>query len=66
MSEELSTFEESTKEVLVDIRTKKVMSERRMFEGVQASSTGGGQAYPSTADGVGTSRIMTETRTKHR
>jgi hypothetical protein len=66
MSEELSTLEESTKEVLVDLRTEKVMSERRMSAGVQASSTGGVQASPSTARRVGTSRTMMKKRTKHR
>jgi hypothetical protein len=35
MSEELSALEESTKEVLADLRTKKVMSERSMSAGVQ-------------------------------
>jgi hypothetical protein len=49
MSEELSALEESVKEVLTDLRTEKVMSERRMSAGVQASSTGGVQASPSTA-----------------
>jgi hypothetical protein len=66
MSEELSALEESAKEVLADLRTEKIMSERRMSAGVQASSTGGVQASPSTAHGAGTSRITTETRTKHR
>jgi hypothetical protein len=66
MSEELSALEESMKEVLADLRTEKVMSERRMSAGVQASSTGGVQASPSTAHGAGTSRTTTETRTKHR
>jgi hypothetical protein len=66
MSEELSALEESAKEVLADLRTEKVMSERRMSAGVQASSTGGVQASPSTAHGAGTSRITTEMRTKHR
>jgi hypothetical protein len=42
------------------------MSERRMSVGVQASSTGGFQASPSTVHGAGTSRIATRTRTKHR
>jgi hypothetical protein len=37
-----------------------------MSIGVQASSTGGVQASPSTAHGAGTSRTMAETRTKHR
>jgi hypothetical protein len=66
MSEELSALEESMKEVLVDLETEKFMSERRMSIGVQASSAGGVQASPSTARGAGTSKIMTETRTKHR
>jgi hypothetical protein len=66
MSEELSALEESVKEVLVDLRTEKVMSERRMSAGVQASLTGGVQDSPSTAHGAGTSRIVTEMRTKHR
>jgi hypothetical protein len=66
MSEELSVLEESVKEVLADLRTEKIMSERRMSAGVQASSTGGVQASPSTAHRAGTSRIVTETRTKHR
>jgi hypothetical protein len=66
MSEELNGLEESAKEVLADLRTQKIMSERRMSVGVQASSKGGVQASPSTARGVGTSRIMTETRMKHR
>jgi hypothetical protein len=65
MSEYLSVLEESVKEVLADIKTEKIMSKRRMSVGVQASSTGGVQASPSTAHGVGTSRIATETRTKH-
>jgi hypothetical protein len=66
MFEELSTLEESVKEVLVDLRTEKVMSKKRMSACVQASSTGGVQAYPSTSHRVGTSRITTEMRTKHR
>jgi hypothetical protein len=66
MSEELSALEESAKEVLVDLRTEKVTSERRMSAGVQASSIGGFQASPSTARRVGTSRISTETRTNNR
>jgi hypothetical protein len=66
MSKELSALEEPVKEVLVDLKTEKFMSERRMFVGVQASSTKGVQASPSTAHGAGTSRITTEARTKHR
>ena len=66
MSKELSVLEESAKEVLADLRTEKIMSERRMYAGVQASSTGGVQDSPSTARGVGNSRTTTEARTKHR
>jgi hypothetical protein len=65
MSKELSALEESAKEVLTDLRTEKVMSERKMSAGVQASSTGGVQASPSTVRRARTSRIATETRTKH-
>jgi hypothetical protein len=66
MSEELSALEESVKEVLVDLRTEKVMSERRMSTGVQASSTGGVQDSPSIYRGAETSKITTEMRTNHR
>jgi hypothetical protein len=63
MSEELSTVEESVKEVLIDLMTERVMSERVMS---QASSTRGVQASPSTARGSRPSRPTTEKRTKHR
>jgi hypothetical protein len=66
MSEELSALEESAKEVLIDLMTERVMSERVMFVGVQASSTRGVQASPSTACGDGPSRPSAEKRTKHR
>jgi hypothetical protein len=49
------------KEILIDLMTEKVMS-----VGVQASSTRGVQASPSTAHGSGPSRAATEKRTKHR
>jgi len=65
MSEDLTTLE-YVKEVLIDLRTEKVMSERRMSAGVQASSTWGVQYSPSTSCGAGTSRIATEMRMKHR
>jgi hypothetical protein len=61
MSEELSIVEESVKEILIDLMTKKVM-----FVGVQASSMRGVQASPSTASGSGPSQSATEKRTKHR
>jgi Ni,Fe-hydrogenase III large subunit len=66
MSEELSAVEESVKEVLIDLMTERVMSERVMSVGVQASSMRGVQASPSTARGSGPSRVVTEKRTKHR
>jgi hypothetical protein len=66
MSEELSALEEYGKEVLIDIRTEKVMPEKRMFAGVQASSTEGVQACPSISHGAGSSRTTPEARTKHR
>jgi hypothetical protein len=55
MSKELSAVEESMKEVLIDLMTEIVMSERVMFVGVQASSTRGVKASPWTAHGVGPS-----------
>jgi hypothetical protein len=63
MSKELITFEEFVKEVLIELMTKSVMS---MFVGVQASSTRGVQASPSTACGSGPSRVITKNRTKHK
>jgi hypothetical protein len=66
MSEELSALEESVKEVLIDLMTERVMSERVMSVGVQASSMRGVQASPLTAHGAGPSRPSAEKRTKHR
>jgi len=66
MSDELSAVEKVVEEVLIDLMVERVMSERRMSIGVQASSKGGFQASPSTARGAGPSRTMTKTRTKHR
>jgi hypothetical protein len=53
--------EKIVKEVLIDLMAKKVMS-----ASIQASSTRGVQASPSTAHGSGPSRVITEKRTKHR
>jgi hypothetical protein len=39
MSEELTIVEELVMELLLDLMTKRVMSERGIFVGVQASST---------------------------
>jgi hypothetical protein len=65
MSDEITTVEESIIEVLLDLMTERVMSERGMFTRVQASSMRGVQASPSTAR-VGTSRAGTERRTKNK
>jgi hypothetical protein len=66
MSDELNASEKVVEEVLIDLMIERVMSERRMSAGVQASSKGGVQASPSTARGVGNSRTTIERRTKHR
>jgi hypothetical protein len=66
MSDELITVERVFEEVLIELMTERVMSARRMSTGMQASSTGGVQAFPSTARGVGTSRTTTETIINHR
>jgi hypothetical protein len=49
MSDELNAVEKVVEEVLIDLMDERVMSERRMSTGVQASSTGGVQASPSTS-----------------
>jgi hypothetical protein len=66
MSDELNAVEKEVEEVLIDLMAERVMSERRMSVGVQASSTRGVQASPSTARGARPSITMTETRTKHK
>jgi hypothetical protein len=66
MSDELNAVEKVVEEVLIDLMAERVMSERRMSAGVQASSMGGVQASPSTSHGAGPSRTTTKTRTKHR
>jgi hypothetical protein len=65
MFDELTTTEESVTEVLLELRTKRVMSERGLSTGLQASSTRGLAASPSTAH-AGPSRPTNEKRTKHR
>jgi hypothetical protein len=47
MSEELSAAEKVVEEVLIDLMTERVMSERGLSTGVQASSTRGLPASPS-------------------
>jgi hypothetical protein len=66
MSYELNAIEKLVEEFLIDLMNERVMSERRMSIGVQASSTGGVQDSPSTARREGTSKTMAETRTKNR
>jgi hypothetical protein len=65
MSDEFSATEESVREVLASLRAERVMSERGLSTGLQASSTRGVQASPSTAR-AGTSRAGAERRTKHK
>jgi hypothetical protein len=50
MSDELSVVEKVVEEVLIDLMAERVMSERRMSAGVQASSTGGFQCFFLTYD----------------
>jgi hypothetical protein len=49
MSEALSVAEKVVEEVLIYLMTKRVMSERDLSTGVQASSMRGLQAFPSIA-----------------
>jgi hypothetical protein len=65
MFDELIALEESIIEVLLNLMTARVMSERRMSTRVQASSTRGVQASLSIAR-VGESRADKERRTKHK
>jgi hypothetical protein len=65
MSSELTELEESVTEVLRDLMTEKVTSERRMSTRVQASSMRGVKASSSIAR-AGTSRVDAEGRTKHK
>jgi hypothetical protein len=66
MLDELSAVEKIVEEVLTDLMAERVMSERRMYVGVQASSSGGVQASPSTAHGAGPFKTTIETRKKNR
>jgi hypothetical protein len=61
MSGEPTELEKSVEEVL-----KKFMADRLLSEGVQASSTRGLQASPSTGHRSGHVNPMTEQRSKHR
>jgi hypothetical protein len=59
MSGDLSAVEKSVEEILIDL-----MAEKFMSVGIQASSMGGLQASPSTAQDL-SSRTATEKRSKH-
>jgi hypothetical protein len=63
MSNELIVVEKIVEEVLIDLMTERVMS---MSMGVQASSTRGLPASPSTDRGAEPSQPSDEKRTKHR
>jgi hypothetical protein len=65
MSDELSAAEKIVKEVLIDLMTERVMSERGLSTGIQASLTRGLQASPSTAR-ASPSQRADEKWTKHR
>jgi predicted secreted protein len=55
MSGDFNKVEKFIEEILIDLMTEKVM-----FIGVQASSTRGVQASPSTSHGFGPSRAAIE------
>jgi hypothetical protein len=65
MSDELSAAEKIVEEVLIDLMTERVMSERDMSAIIQASSTRGLHASLSTDHVAGSSRPSLEKRTKH-
>ena len=65
MSDELIVLEESITKVLLNLMTKRVILERRMSIGVQASSTRGVQASPLTAR-TRTPRADAERITNHK
>jgi hypothetical protein len=55
MSEELSAIEKIVEEVLIDLMTERVMSEREMSTSIQASLMRGLKASLSTSHGAGSS-----------
>jgi hypothetical protein len=63
MSDEFNTTERVVKEFLIDLMIERFMS---MSIGVQASSTRGMEASPSTSRGARPSQPSAEKRTKHR
>jgi hypothetical protein len=66
MSDKLNAAEKIVEEVLIDLMTERLMSERAMSKSIQVSSTRGLQASPSTSRGDGSSQPSAEKRTKHR
>jgi hypothetical protein len=65
MSEALSATKKAAEEVLINLMKERVMSERGVSIGVQASLMRGLHASSSTAQG-GPSRPTAEKQTKHR
>jgi hypothetical protein len=63
MSDELSIVEKVVEDILINLMTERVTS---MSTGVQASSTRGLPASPSTARGAEPSRPLDEKQNKHR
>jgi hypothetical protein len=66
MFKELSALKEFVKEVLIDFMNERIMYERVMYVGAQASSMRGVKSSPSTSHAVGPSRPSTKKRAKHR
>lgn len=66
MSNKLSAVEKVVEEVLIDLMTERVLFEREMSMGVQASSTRGVQSSLSTARRSKPSQPRKEKRNKHR
>jgi hypothetical protein len=63
ISDKLRVVEKDVEEVIINLMIERVML---MSKGVQASSTRGIPASPSTARGAGPSRPYDEKQTKHR
>jgi hypothetical protein len=66
MLDELSVAERVFEEFFIDLMTERVMLERVLSTSVQASSTRGQSASPSTARGAGPSQSSVEKQTNHR
>ena len=65
MSDELNVAEKEVEEILIDLMTKRVMSEKGVSRGVQESSMRGLPSSSSTPR-AGPSRPVDEKRTNHR